>query len=112
MQDSIVAILIYWLVILFSLMVAFSSLGLVHGTEFMERILLFVPNLILAIVIFTLGAYFAGFIDATVTNHCKTVKLQDAAYLGFLARCIVIALVILLVLDQLDIGAIVHHSFL
>jgi mechanosensitive ion channel-like protein len=109
----ILGVLIYWLVILAALILAFNSLGLAHVTSLLERIALFIPRLILSVVILAFGTYFAGFIDHTVTTYAKNAELSDAELLGRLARYAVIMFIALIALDQLDIGGnIIRESFL
>jgi mechanosensitive ion channel-like protein len=110
---SILGGLIYWLVILAALILAFNSLGLAHVTSLLERIALFIPRVIVGVVILAFGAYFASFIDHVVTTYSKNVDLPDARLLGRLARYAVIMFVALIALDQLDIGGnIIRESFL
>jgi hypothetical protein len=109
----ILGTLIYWLVILAALILAFNSLGLAHVAGLLERVALFIPRLIVAIVILAFGLYFARFIDYSVTTYSKNVELSDAELLGRLARYAVMMFVALIALDQLDIGGnIIRESFL
>lgn len=110
---DILGLLIYWLVILVALVVAFNGLGLAHVTDLLGKITLFVPNVIVAVLVLAFGAYFARFIDATVTTFGKNVELQDAELLGRLARFATLIFVVLIALDQISIGVdIVRQSFL
>jgi hypothetical protein len=105
--------LIYWLVILAALVLAFNSLGLAHVTDLLERIALFIPRVIVAVVILAFGTYFAHFIETSVLTYGKNVELADAELLGRLARYAVLVFVLLIALDHLDIGgAIIRQSFL
>ncbi|MEO8170987.1 MAG: hypothetical protein ABI575_09015 [Oxalobacteraceae bacterium] len=109
----ILGLLIYWLVILAALVIAFNSLGLANVTDLLGRIALFVPRVILAVVILAFGSYFARFIETLVTTYGRNVDLTDAALLGRLARYAIIVFVVLIALDQLDIGGdIIRQSFL
>src|SRR5262245_50152363 len=58
----ILALLVYWLIILISLMIAFNSLNLEYVTELVGRVLLFLPRLIVAVLLLAFGAYFARFV--------------------------------------------------
>lgn len=110
---DILGLLIYWLVILAALVVAFNGLGLAHVTDLLGKITLFIPNVIVAVLVLAFGAYFARFIDATVTTFGKNVELQDAELLGRLARFATLIFVVLIALDQISIGVdIVRQSFL
>lgn len=109
----ILGVLIYWLVILAALVLAFNSLGLAHVTDLLGRIMLFIPRVILAVVILAFGFYFAHFIENLVTAYGRTVDLTDAELLGRLARIAIIVFVVLIALDQLNIGGdILRQSFL
>ena len=109
----ILALLIYWLVILAALVLAFNSLGLAHVTDLLGRITLFVPRVILAVVILAFGSYFAHFVENLITAYGRNVDLTDAELLGRLARYAIVVFVVLIALDQLDIGGdIIRQSFL
>jgi hypothetical protein len=110
---DILAVLVYWLAILATLVLAFNSLGLDYVTDLLGRIALFVPRVILAVVIIALGSYFAGFIGATVTAYGKNVEMKDAELLGRMSRYGVLVFVVLIALDQLNIGGeLIRQSFL
>ena len=52
--------LAFCLVVLASLVVAFNTLGLTYATDLLGRLVLFVPKLMLALLILTLGSYFCA----------------------------------------------------
>ena len=110
---EILGLLIYWLVMLVTLVVAFNGLGLTQVTELLTQVTLFIPNVIVAVLILAVGAYFARFIDATVTTFGKNVGMQDSELLGRLARVATLIFVVLIALDQISVGVdIVRQSFL
>lgn len=101
---GILAILAYWLVILAALVVAFNTLGLGYVTDLLVRIALFIPHVVVAILILAFGAYFARFVDTSITAYGKNVELEDAELLGRLARYTVMVFVVLMALDQINVG--------
>ncbi len=106
-------LLVYWVVLLAALIVAFNGLGLVHVTELLGRVLLFVPRVVLALLILALGTYFARFVGQAVLAYCKGLRLQDGEWLAQLARYAVIAFVVMVALDQVEIGgALLRYTFL
>lgn len=110
---AVLGMLVYWLVIVAALVLACNSLGLTYVTELLSRIALFVPRVILAVVILVFGAYFAHFIDGSITLYSRNVGLGEAPLLGHLARYAVLLFVALIALDQLGIGGdIIRLSFL
>lgn len=110
---EILGLLFYWLVILVALVIAFNSLGLSYVTDLVSRVLLFVPRVMVALVVLAFGAYFARFIASAVAGYCRKVHLQDADLLGRLAQYAILAFVVLIALDQVNIGGdIVKQTFL
>jgi hypothetical protein len=109
---AIFGLLAYWLVILAALMIAFNGLGLTYITDLLRQVVLFAPNVVVALLILVLGAYFARFVAASVTAYCRGADVQDAGVLGRLAQYAILIFVVLIALDQLGVGAIVRASFL
>jgi len=110
---GLIAGLAFWLAIIAAVMVAFNSLGLAHVTELTGKALLFIPKVIAAVVILTLGAYFARIVAGAVIAYCRTSGIADAELLGRIAQWTVMVFVIVIVLDEISIGAdIIRQSFL
>ncbi|HEX3140488.1 MAG TPA: hypothetical protein VHQ87_10565 [Rhizobacter sp.] len=110
---DLLGILVYWLVILAALVVAFNSMGLSYVTELLGRVMLFVPRLFVALLILAFGAYFARFVANAVITYCRGIGLRDGETLARLARYAIMTLVVMIALDHLEIGgAIVRETFL
>jgi hypothetical protein len=110
---AVFGLLAYWLVILAALLIAFNGLGLTYITDLLGRVVWFVPNVFVALLILAFGAYFAKFVGDAVTTYGRNVKLQDAYLLGKVAQYAVLIFVVLIALDQLKVGGdIVRQSFL
>jgi uncharacterized membrane protein YjgN (DUF898 family) len=103
----------YLLVILASLIVAFNSLGLVQVTELLGRVLLFVPRLLVALLVVVFGSYFARFAGNAVASYCRSADIADGEVLGRLMQYGIMAFVVLLAIDHLDIGGgLIQQTFL
>lgn len=110
---ALFGVLAYWLVILAALLIAFNGLGLSYITDLLGRIVWFVPNVFVALLVLAFGSYFARFVGETVFAYLRNTKMQDADLLGKAARYAVMVFVILVALDQIRIGGdIVRQSFL
>jgi hypothetical protein len=110
---NLFGVLVYWLVILAALLIAFNGLGLTYITDLLTRVVWFVPNVFVALLILAFGAYFARFVGDTVTTYGRNIKLQDAVFLGKLAQYAILIFVVLIALDQIKVGGdIVRESFL
>lgn len=103
----------YWLVILAALIVAFNGLGLEYVTDILGRVMLFLPRLIVALLVLVFGAYFGRVLGNVVTGYCRSSGVQDAQLLGDLTRYGVLTFVVLIALDQMQVGGdIIRQSFL
>jgi hypothetical protein len=100
-------------VILAALIVAFNSMGLAYVTELLGRAMLFVPRIFVALLILAFGAYFARFVANAVTTYCQSAGIRDGQTLAKLARYAIMAFVVMIALDHLEIGGvIVRQTFL
>jgi hypothetical protein len=110
---GILALLVYWLVILAALVVAASGLDLTYVTDLLSRVVLFVPKVMVAILILAFGGYFARFIGAAVTAYCKNAGVLDGDLLGRLAQYAILVFMVLISLDHLGVGGdIIRQTFL
>jgi Conserved TM helix len=113
--DTIVllGLLVYWLVILASLIIAFNGMGLTHVTDLLTRVMLFMPKVIVALLVLALGAYFARFVSNAIVTYCNSAGIRDGEMLGRIARYAIVAFVVMMALDQMEIGGtIVRDAFL
>ncbi|MBE9516281.1 MAG: hypothetical protein IME93_04835 [Proteobacteria bacterium] len=110
---DIIGVLIYWLIILATWLVAFNMLGLTVVSDLVSRLTQFIPHVIVAILILTIGLYFARFISDSVVAYGKNVGMDDAEIMGRLARYSIMVFVIIIALGQMNIGeAILYPAFL
>jgi Mechanosensitive ion channel, conserved TM helix len=110
---GIFGVIVYWLVILAALIIACNGLGLTYITDLLRVAMLFVPKVIAALLILAFGSYFARFVSSAIIAYCRNVGIQDADLLGKLAQYAIVAFVVLIALDQVNIGGeIIRESFL
>lgn len=111
--SGLFALVCYWLVIVASLVVAANGLGLTYVTELLSRITAFLPRLLVALVILSLGAYFARFLGTAVETYCLKAGVTDADALGKIARYALMTFVVMIALDHLEIGgSVIRDAFL
>jgi flagellar biosynthesis protein FliQ len=108
-----VGVIVYALVLLASLIVAFNSVGLTQVTDLLGKVLLFVPRLLVALLIVVFGGYFSGFVGNAVQRYFRAAGISDAELLGRIVRYGVMTFVVLLAFDHLDIGGgLIQQTFL
>ena len=111
--SAVFGMIAYALVILASLIIAFNSLGLTQVTDLLGRVLLFVPRLLVALLVVVFGSYFARFAGNAVKSYCRSAEISDGELLGRVMQYGVLAFVILLAVDHLDIGGgLIQQTFL
>jgi len=110
---DLLGMIVHWSVILLALVVAFNGMGLTYMTDLLTRVVLFMPRLIVALVIIVFGSYFARFMRNSVSAYCRASGIQDAELLGGVAQYAILTFVVLIALDQVQVGGdIVRQSFL
>lgn len=110
---GIFGMLVYWLVILAALIIGCNSMGLTYITGLLGEVVRFVPKVFAALLILAFGAYFARFVGNAVVAYGKNIAIQDADVLGKLAQYAIMTFVVLIALDQINVGGdIVRESFL
>ena len=111
--SSILGLLAYWVIIFAALVIGCNGLGLTYITELLGRIVAFLPRVIVAVLIIAFGTYFARFVGDTMGTYCRNARLPDAELLSRLTRYGILAFVLVIALDHLNLGVdIVRESFL
>ena len=104
---------IYWVVILVALIIAFNGLGLTQVTDLLTRVLLFLPKLLVGLLVLIFGSYFGRFVGNAVQTYLRNIGISDAELLGRIAQYAIVVFVVLIAVDHLDIGGdLVQHTFL
>jgi hypothetical protein len=103
----------YWVVILASLIIAFNGLGLVYMTDLLQRVELFTPKVLVAMLVVVFGSYFARFVGEAVHTYCVDAQIPDSDILGKVARYLIMTFVVMIALSQVEVGGdIVQRTFL
>jgi hypothetical protein len=103
----------YWLVILAALIIAFNGLGVTYITDLLQRLVLFSPKVLIAMLVVVFGSYFARFVGSAVLSYCESARIADADVLSRLARYLIMTFVLMVALSQIEIGGdIVQKTFL
>ena len=97
-----IARLVFWLVFVFFLVTAIGALGIPTATNFMNQVLAFLPNVIVAILIFVVAALLSGAVAGGVS------KVMGDTTTGKVVAAVVPALIMVIamfmILEQLQIA--------
>jgi hypothetical protein len=103
----------FWVVIIAALIIAFNVMGLTYITDLLQRVELFMPKVLVAMLVVVLGSYFAKFIGEAVHTYCVDAQIPDSDILGRIARYLIMTFVIMIALSQIEVGGdIVQRTFL
>ena len=110
---TIFGLFAFWVVILATLIIAFNGLGLTYITDLLQRVELFAPKVLVAMLVVVLGSYFSRFIGEAVHQYCEDAQIPDADILGRIARYLIMTFVVMIALSQVEVGGdIVQRTFL
>jgi hypothetical protein len=102
---ELVAILVYWLLVLLVVVVAINTLGLTAVADLLNQILLYLPKVIAAVVVLILGLFFANFLSGVVRTAAANAGFAAADVLASLTRYALIVFTAAVTLQELGIGA-------
>lgn len=93
-----------WFLIIVSLMAATDILGLPQITNFLNSILLYIPNVIVASIILALSVIIANFVEHLVLKGGKATKLAHEKIIGKISRFAILIFGVMAALVQLGIA--------
>lgn len=94
---------VYWIVLIFFLIPTLNSLQLAAVSAIVAMVLLYVPKIVAALLIFIVGATVARFLGASVAGSAKSAGLEYAPQAGLFIKYFLLLIVLILGLSQLGI---------
>ncbi len=110
--SDLIALIIYWLLMLIVIMVTANVLGLTTVAELMDKIVLYIPNVIAALIVLVIGALLAVFLRKIVETTANNAGLTHARGMGLLTHTIIVIFAVIIALEQLKIGITVLSQFI
>ena len=104
--SELVAIIIYWILLLGVLVSSLNMLALTGMSGLLDRILEYLPNVIGGLIILITGIFISVFVGSVVRTTAANVGVNQASLLGKVAQVAIFAFTIIITLDQLKIGAV------
>ncbi|WP_377644877.1 hypothetical protein [Oryzobacter terrae] len=97
-----IARLVFWLVFVFFLLAAIGALEIPAVTTFMNQVLAYLPNVIVAIVIFVVAALVSGAVAAAITRVMGDTPTGKVA--AGVVPALVMVIAFFMILEQLQIA--------
>lgn len=102
--SELISVICYWLAILVTFVVAINAVGLTAAADLLNKIILYIPNIIAVIFIFILGMFVATLLRNIVQTAATNAGLSQVKVLGKIVEVMVIVFAIAIALEQLKIG--------
>ena len=100
--SSVVAKLVFWAVMLTAILMAANALGLTAVATMFDRIVAFIPNVIVAVLIVVLGMLIGEFVKDLIAASMG--RVGGGMAMSKIAKVAIVTLSIFMALDQLQIA--------
>jgi len=111
-MSGIVAALIKWSIFLIFIQAAASLLGMAQITGIINSIILFIPNLIVALAIIVIGSLIAKFLAGLVRGSLSGMEVSNSGFFAKLTQYAVIGFSIVAAFNELGIAQTVVNTLL
>ncbi len=101
---SILGNLVYWLIILVMIVTVANSLGLHMVAELFNKVVLYIPNVIVAILVLVFGTILARFINRIVFAWLNNVGFSGALTVSTFSEYAMLVFVFFIAMEQLQIA--------
>lgn len=93
-----------WSIILITLIAVAESLGLAQITTFLNRVVLYIPNVIAAVLILLIGITIGSLVERLVGSSLIAASMKSSEFLATLAKWSVVIFSFLIAVAQLGIA--------
>ena len=101
---EIIGVLIYWLMMLVVALAAVNALQLTVAAQLLNRVILYIPNVIASVFILVLGIFFASVVANTVRTTAANAGVHQARALSQFTQVIIIIFAIMEAIAQLQLN--------
>ena len=101
---TLLANLVYWSIMFTVILAALNSLGLQSAAPLFNRVLLFIPNVVVAVIVLMFGAFFARIVRTISFTYLSNIGISGADIIGHITQWAILLFVVSVALDQLSIG--------
>jgi len=102
--SELIGVICYWLALLVTFVVAVNAIGLTVAADLLNRVVLYVPNIIAAVFILILGMFVATLLSNIVKTAANNAGVSQAKLLGKVVEVVVIIFAVAMTLEQLGIA--------
>jgi len=100
-----IGLLVQWFFIIVTLLAISNILGLLAFSAFLQEVLYYVPNIVIAVLIMLAGVVAAAFLSKLVRASVMAARLHSAHFLGALTKWAILLFAFLAALSQLGVAS-------
>lgn len=93
--------LIYWAILFLTFVALLNMLAVPAGTELLQRIILFVPNVAVAVIVLIFGGVVSRFVGSVTYTYLNNVGSAGASVIAAIARYTMLGFVVAMAVEQL-----------
>ncbi len=102
--SDLLGIICYWLALLVTFVVALNAVGLTVAADLLQKIVLFIPNIIAAVFILIVGMFAAVLVRNIVRVSASNAGIDQANLMSNICEVVIIVFAVAIALEQLQIG--------
>jgi len=101
---TLIANMLYWFILFTVVLAVLGSMGLTTAADLFSKMLLYIPNVIVALLLLVFGTVFAKFVQGVSFTYLNNIGISGAQIMSTIAQWAVLLFVISAALEQLSIG--------
>ncbi len=101
---AVIGNLVYWLIILVMIVTVANSLGLSMVADLFNKVVLYIPNVIVAILVLVFGTILARFINRLVFAWLNNMEFDGALTVSTFSEYAMLVFVFFMAMEQLQIA--------
>ncbi len=108
--SELIGVICYWIIMLVTFFVAMNTAGLAQAAELLEKIILYIPNIIAAIFVLLLGMFAATLLSSIIKTASANAGIEEGPLFGKITQIAVVIFAAAIALEQLNIATMTIHS--
>jgi hypothetical protein len=102
--SDLIGVICYWLSLLITFVVALNAVGLTVAADLLQRIVLYVPNIIAAVFILIIGMFVAVVLRNIVRIAANNAGISQSVLVSNICEVVTMVFAVAIALEQLQIG--------
>ncbi|UCH11972.1 MAG: hypothetical protein JSW18_03895 [Candidatus Omnitrophota bacterium] len=108
--SELLGVLAYWTAMLIVIMTALNALQWTVAAELLNKVVAFIPNIIVAVFVLVIGMFVSAVLAGVVRTAASNAGIKQARLLGQITQVVVVIFAVVIALEQLNIGKIIIAS--